>query len=879
MTTGSVGPPRLMILSPGESFGAYTILGPLGRGGMGEVYRARDNRLGRDVALKILPEAEAEDAERTRRFEQEARAASALNHPNIVVIYEAGIATPSGRTEPLRFLAMEFLDGEPLGALLIGGGLSFKRTLDFACQIADGLACAHESGIVHRDLKPSNIVVTRDGHVKILDFGLAKLRPLTPDEVTTDPTLTSPGTLLGTVGYMAPEQVRGEPATPASDQFALGCILFEMLTGQRPFQRKSPAETLSAILRDEPPAIEELNANVPVPIRWIIERCLSKSPRDRYSSTRDMARDLQKLREAATETSLHSISVKLQSLKRRRTLRIAAGVFLVAALAAGGSFLFYGKLRTVAPPSFQRLTVRQGTVWRGLFAPNASMILFAATWEGQPARAYLTSPESAGLDRTLEAEPLLPMAFSPDGSEVLVLLGTFRLPNGLLSGTLARMPALGGEPRRILEECGWADWSRSGKFLAAVRNSGGEKVLELRDSEGGNAKELFRTRGSIASVHFSPGDDWIAFIHQPNVQATTGQVQIVGQDGASRRTLTALFESCFGLDWNDRTGEIWFTTTENRQGALRAVTPSGRQRLIYSFPEQFVLQDIRAGSQRCLFTSANMRGALIIHQKGGPPRDLSWLDYTRVTDISPDRKAILFSEQGPTPKTWGSWIRPIEGGNAVRLGAWEPGRFSPDARRIIGTSSDAAGTGQLVLFSVGAGDSRPLPTPGLAADEPSFAGPDAILFVGTREGKRNVWTIRTDGRQLRPLGAPDCALPIPNPSLRSFVCEGGPGFATIFVYPMDGGPGRRLFEHPAGKRFWYARFDSTGKRIFAVASDRKFFTLDSTSGKVLAQEALPVPESLGYAELIDASLDAEGSIVAYSLNVYSAQLYSVSGLR
>ena len=339
MTTGS-DPRRALILSPGETFGAYTILGSLGRGGMGEVYRARDNRLGREVALKVLPDDAADDPERIRRFEQEARAASALNHPNIVVIYEPGEAVPAGRDRPVRFLAMELLDGEPLNALLMGGRLPIKRTLDYACQIADGLSRAHESGIVHRDLKPSNIVVTRDGHLKILDFGLAKLRPFSAEdktlEVTTDPTLTSPGTMLGTVGYMSPEQVRSEAATPASDQFAFGCILFEMLTGQRPFQRASPAETLSAILRDEPPDLGGLNPDAPAPLLWIVERCLAKPPRDRYASTRDMARDLQKMKESSTEVGLRSsVSVVLRNPRRRRALRRVGGALLLAALVAG----------------------------------------------------------------------------------------------------------------------------------------------------------------------------------------------------------------------------------------------------------------------------------------------------------------------------------------------------------------------------------------------------------------------------------------------------------------------------------------------------------------------------------------------------------------
>ncbi|HEY7368995.1 MAG TPA: protein kinase [Thermoanaerobaculia bacterium] len=867
-----------MMLSPDESVGAYTILGPLGRGGMGEVYRARDSRLGREVALKILPEEAAGDPERSRRFEQEARSASALNHPNIVVIYETGEATPQGRALPVRFIAMELLDGESLESLLAGGGLPLKRVLQYAGQIADGLARAHEAGIVHRDLKPANIVATRDGHLKILDFGLAKLRPLPGEdktyEVTTDPTLTSPGTLLGTIGYMAPEQVRGEPATPASDQFALGCILYEMLTGQRPFQRRSTAETLSAIMRDEPPAIEERNPDVPVPIRWIVERCLSKSAHDRYASTRDLARDLQKLRETATESSLRSMSIKFQSPRRRRALRLAALGLFIAAAAAGGSYLLFEKLQAVAPPIFQRLTFRHGMVWRGLFVPNGSSVFYTATWEDQPTATYLTSPESAGLDRKLDAEALLPMAFSPDGSEALVLLGTFRLPNGLLSGTLARMPALGGRPRPILAEAAWADWSRSGELLAAVRNAGGERVLELRDAEGGNAKELFRTRGSISSVRFSPDDAWIAFIHHPDVQATTGEVQIAAREGGARRVLTGLQPS-LGLDWNDRTGEVWFTTTESGHGVLKAVRPSGRLRVIDSFPDQFILQSIQPGSGRALFTSAKLRGALIVF-KNGQPRDMSWLDYTRVTDVSPDGKTVLFFDRGPTTKTWGTWIRPIDGGEAVRLGSWEPGRFSPDARRIVGISQDAEDNGQLVLFPVGAGDSQPLPTPNLSAEEPTFAGPDRILFVGTREGKPQVWTIRTDGSELRALGAPDCALPRPSPSLQSFVCEGGP---ALFVYPMEGGPGRKIFEHPAGKRLWYARFDSSGERLFAVGADRKFFTLDATSGRVLREETLPVPKSLGYAELIDASVDPEGSIVVYSLNVYSSQMYSVSGLR
>jgi serine/threonine protein kinase len=227
-----------------------------------------------------------------------------------------------------------------------------------------------------------------------------------------------------------------------------------MLTGQRPFQRASPAETLSAILRDEHPALEALNPDIPAPLRWIVERCLSKPPRDRYASTRDMARDLQRLKESSTEAGLRSsVSVAFRDPRRRRVLRKVAGALLLTALVSGASFLIFEKTRPTTQPSFQRLTFRHGVVWRALFAPHTNSILFSAAWEGQPTRTYMTLPESAGLDRQLEAEPQFPLAYSPDGSEVLVLLGVFR-PAGVISGTLARMPGLGGQPRRILDGVG-----------------------------------------------------------------------------------------------------------------------------------------------------------------------------------------------------------------------------------------------------------------------------------------------------------------------------------------------------------------------------------------------------------------------------------------
>jgi TolB-like protein len=276
----------LAALAPGTRVGPYEILSPLGAGGMGEVYRARDARLGRDVAVKVLPEQLAHEPDRLRRFEQEARAAGALNHPNVLVVYDTG--THAGAP----FLVLELLEGETLRERLRGGPLPPPKAVDYAVQIAHGLAAAHERGIVHRDLKPDNIFVTRDGHVKILDFGLAKLSPAAGGVASDAPTRTSPGAALGTAGYMAPEQVRGEEAGPAADVFALGVVLYEMLAGRRAFERETGVQTLNAILAEEPAPLASIVRGVTPALDRIVRHCLEKQPQDRFQSARDLAFDL-----------------------------------------------------------------------------------------------------------------------------------------------------------------------------------------------------------------------------------------------------------------------------------------------------------------------------------------------------------------------------------------------------------------------------------------------------------------------------------------------------------------------------------------------------------------------------------------------------------
>src|SRR5215831_11431550 len=323
-----------MPLTAGAKLGSYEIQSPLGAGGMGEVYLARQSSLGRQVAIKVLASSSASDPERMRRFEQEARSASALNHPNIISIYDVG------RENTTAYIAMEFVDGRTLRALTESAPLNIKKALQIAAQIADGLAKAHAAGIVHRDLKPENIMVTKDGFVKILDFGLAKLMPgLDRSSQATIVTADSqPGTVLGTAPYMSPEQARGDSVDYRSDIFSLGSILYEMLTCRQPFKGASAAQTLTAIIEDDPSPLAEANPKTPTPLRWVVERCLAKDPEERYNSTLDLARDLKSIRDHLSNTNASGSLAAAPSVATRlkwlmKVALVLLGIMLGAVLA------------------------------------------------------------------------------------------------------------------------------------------------------------------------------------------------------------------------------------------------------------------------------------------------------------------------------------------------------------------------------------------------------------------------------------------------------------------------------------------------------------------------------------------------------------------
>jgi serine/threonine protein kinase len=529
-----------MPLSTGQSLGPYTIQAPLGAGGMGEVYRARDARLNRDVAIKVVPLSVADNPEAVARFERESHAIAALSHPNILTIFDVG------HSDGRPFAVMELLEGETLRSRIANGPLPVRKAVEIAAQIARGLAAAHDKHIAHRDLKPDNVFLTPTGAVKILDFGLARdtstQGELTRVESQTMAPATTPGTVLGTVGYMAPEQVRGEPADHRSDLFALGCVLYEMLTGERAYERETAAETMSAILREDPPDPSTINVSVPPGVQRALRRCLEKRPQERFESARDLAFAL----ESAIDSSSTSGSPALSPVRDRRwLLRIVAAVALGAVLGFAGALVI--NRPSTAPGSrpeaqFRQLTFDKGTIRDGRFTPDGQSIVYGAAWNGQPLKLFMVrtdSPESAPL--SLPDARLL--AVSKSGELAISLSHTFEGWMG--EGTLARSSLLGSAPRVVAEHVREADWTPDGGDLAVVRRADGFERLEFP-----LGTVLYQTSGYISDIRFSPSGDRIAFADHPVYSDDAGTIAVIDKAGR-RSALSDGWTSIHGLAWTN----------------------------------------------------------------------------------------------------------------------------------------------------------------------------------------------------------------------------------------------------------------------------------------------------------------------------------------
>ena len=722
--------------------GPYKLLAPIGAGGMGEVYRALDTRLGREVAVKVLSQSLSRDDEALHRFEQEARAAGMLNHPNILAIYDIGVQ------DDRRYIVSELLEGESMRVRLRQGAIPARKATDYAVQIARGLAAAHEKGIVHRDLKPENLFLTRDGHAKILDFGLVKLmHPRMPggDQVGVDehaPTLpvtpTEPGRILGTVGYMAPEQVRGEPGDHRSDIFSFGVILYEMLAGRQPFRGDSPIETLNAILKEEPPDLDP--ARAPAGLDRVVRHCLEKSPDERFQSARDLAFGL------GSMSGLTSQALSFRTMPRirwRRLLRPALAVVAIAALLTL-AYLFGTKRGTRPPATFQRLTFRTGTVLSAYFSPDGETIFYGARWAGDPVSVYTArrdSPESRNLGfGTADV-----LSVSSTGQLAIALQ---RRPVGYLrdAGTLAQVAIGGGTPRAIAEDVEAADWSPDGKMLAIVRTVDGKSRLEAPIGT-----VLYESVGWISRPRFSPDGKTVAFVDHPIVNDDRGAVATVALGDKEERVLTPEYQSVQGVDWTPDGRELWYAAdlTGGAQGrALMAVGRNGgKTRAILTNAGWLWLHDIGPDGQ-LLVSQQNIRAGIFAIVPGQTQeRDLSWLDYSIVRDLSADGRTVLFSESGEAGgDIYGVYLRSIDGAPPVRLGDGTTEALSPDGKWVLSIPRDQK-PAPIVMLPTGAGQPRRLTRDRLNHRNARWFPDGRQILFQANEGERppRLWVQAIDG--------------------------------------------------------------------------------------------------------------------------------------
>ncbi len=879
----------------GMRLGPYEILAPLGSGGMGEVYRARDERLEREVAIKVLRGELAADVERLRRFEKEARSASALNHPNIVTIHEIG------SFEGVSYIAMEKVDGQTLREL-VKAPLAIKRLLAIATQVADGLAKAHEAGIVHRDLKPENVMVTKDGLVKILDFGLAKLtaKGSGSGEGAKLPTMTgtTPGLIMGTVGYMSPEQANGATVDSRSDQFSFGSILYEMVTGRRAFEGKTPIDVLGAIVNAEPQPIAALNPRVPAPLRWIVERCLAKEPRNRYTSTEDLARDLATIRDHLSEaTSGSEASLGVKPAHRRRLMWFAAGAALLAAAAIG--YFLANRTPSVKAPLYTPITFRRGGITGARFTPDGQSVVYSATWEGKPLGLYSTrlgNPESVPLG--LPSAHLLSIA-RDDNMAILmdpVSWGFFDV------GTLARASIGGGAPRQWLKSVSDASWGPNGQ-LAVLRWTDDESTERLEYPPGKALYEVHRPGKNVApgsaapwmqSPRVSPDGQFVAFIEHPLTDDLAGAVGIVDLAGR-KRVVSAAWGLVLTLDWSARGDELWFSAagrTDTPGMAIRAVTLSGKERVVITSPGWFGLHDV-ARDGRLLMSRETMRSTILFGGQGlERERDLSWSDISDVVSLSADGKTLLFAcgdpMRPPQDQGVGVCLRGTDGGPVARLGDGIPIALSPDGQWV---SLQSRGSEILTLLPTGPGEPRPLSFPGLkgiSAPYPRWFPDSRHIMVSAKRAKENRRCFLADLEG----GVPRPVTPEGTGLGKGFDCWPSPdgkwvtarqGDETLALYPIGSGEPRLVGGIVANDRMiqWSADSRSLYLRTVNREWPLRVYRLDVDTGRREPWKELVPSDAAGIDEPQGAgiAITPDGKFYAFSVGRILSELFVVDRAR
>ena len=854
----------------GKKLGPYAILAPLGTGGMGEVYRARDTKLNRDVAVKVLPGPLAGDPVALARFEREAQAVAALTHPNILAIHDFG--SDGG----VAYAVTELLDGDTLRDRMGASALPVRKAVEYGVQIVRGMAAAHEKGIVHRDLKPENIFVTKDGQVKVLDFGLAKAggSAATAGGETLAATGTQPGTVMGTVGYMSPEQVRGLPVDHRTDIFSFGAVLYEMLAGRRAFRGDSQVETMNAILKEDPPEFADTNANIPSPLDRIVRRCLEKQPGERFHSAHDLAIVLEAV-SGASSSSAASLAVSALLPEKRRLmptgLALTAGVLAFAAVVFGAYAMGRHSAPAGAPPApeYRRLTFRRGPIPSAMLAPDGNTIVYSAAWDGA-LQMYSTRPESP--ESLLMPFPNSDVVSISPAGELALVMNRRSLVHYARVGTLSRANLSGGAARAILEDVQDADWMPDGSTLVVSHYAGGRYRLEFPIG-----KVVYETSGWISDPRVSPDGRMVAFLNHPIMGDDRGSVAIV--DGAGKmRTLPGEYESVQGLAWSRAGNEIWFTGAERGSArALTAVTLAGAVRTVDRTPGNLTLADIGKDGTVLLKHDNGRRGIIGLTPGESRERDLSWLDWSMASGLSDDGRTLLVTEQGDgAGPGYSVYLRKTDGSPAVRLGGGDGQALSPDGQWVLALRLDPA-PAQIVILPTGPGDAKRVTN-------------DAITHLTAAfmpDGKRMVFTGFEPNRQPRTFvqdlagGAPKAVTPEGVTGLRVSP-DGMLLIAHRQIYPIAGGDPRSIagLDPKDGIVRWTADGRGLYLRHLLDSGNVQILRLDlATGARTPVRQITPLPEFAGMGGVGTLLLTPDASVYVYGYGVQTTDLYLAKNLE
>jgi dipeptidyl aminopeptidase/acylaminoacyl peptidase len=840
---------------------------------MGEVLRARDNRLGREVAIKVLPAQFASDADRLRRFEQEARATAALNHPNLLAIYDIG---SQGDGSP--YIVSELLVGDTLRDRLRSGALPMRKAIDYAAQIALGLAAAHSKGIVHRDLKPENIYITTDGRTKILDFGLAKLSESAAQgsqTIAATRGVTTPGMVLGTVGYMSPEQVRGHEADHRSDIFSFGAVLYEMFSGKRAFVGATPADTISSILKDDPPDLSETNRAVSPAIDRIVRHCLEKNPEERFQSASDVAFGLEALSGVSSSPS-GAIAAAPASSPRSRRRAVFAAVGSAGLLVASAISWWLG-MRTLRPefPSYKPITFRRGSIGNARFGSDGQTVIYSASWEGAPTEVYTGRTDSLG-DRSTGMSGAEVLSISSAG-EIAIRTNTRFMGGFERSGLLSVVPTAGGAPRAILDGVEDVDWSADGKQMAIVRYIADKQFWRLEYPAG---KVLSEGANWISGPRVSRDGRRIAFFDHGNSSGDDrGNVAVVDLDG-KKTTLSTGYSSLAGLAWSPDGNEVWFSgTTTGNAHSLYAVTLSGKLRPLATMPADVLLQDVRPDG-KVLLKKETTHSEIYGGEEGeASERKLDWLDWSRLSGIADDGKYVFFDEEGEGGgPEYTVYVRPTDGGPAIALGHGDAVAMSPDNLWVL--TGTLGAPSQFMLVPTGPGEARTLTHDQIDHLNARFL-PDGkhLIFTGREPGRRvRTYMLDIESGDSKPITAEGIVARTMSPDGKSLIVRSNGEWCRSAVAGGEPVPIAALKADDI-----IGGFTADGTHVYVGSPDesrpRKVYLVDLTTGKRILWKSLGPQDWTGAGSPGMPSISRDGKHYAYFVIRSLSDLYVVTGLK